>query len=90
MLCRCEKHGWPDGTRNKYVAKVEPAGEQNESILCGLCEETGAIFLNEDEYADYEAGTRAFTLKQADVLQIRLSDSPEEIIEIDSASNTDW
>lgn len=82
MLCRCEDHEWPDGTSNTYVAKVEPAGATNEAITCGRCETPGEIYLSDREYYEYEyKGKRLYTLKEANVLQIKLSDSPEEVKE---------
>lgn len=90
MLCRCEEHEWPNGTKNTYVAKIEPAGQTNESLICGRCDETGAIFLNTRDYEEYKRGKRQFTPIQAATLQIRLSDTPEEVHERNSAADSNW
>lgn len=82
MLCRCDDHGWPDGTKNTYVAKFEPAGGTSEALICGGCENPGDIYLNDWEYYHYEhEGERLFSLKEAGVLRIKVSDSPEEVEE---------
>lgn len=101
MLCRCETHGWPDEGSYPYVAKVEPAGASNEAIICGRCETPGDIYLNVREYDDYEDdGKRLYTLEKENIIQFRVSDSPEEVRESpsydgddpvgDSAAETDW
>jgi hypothetical protein len=82
MLCRCEDHEWPGERTNTYVAKVEPAGSSNESIICGNCDQPGAIFLNRDEYYEYEfEDKRNYSPWKANTHQIRLSDTPAEVRE---------
>ena len=87
MLCRCEDHEWPNGRSKPYVAKVEPAGSSNKSIICGSCDQPGAIFLNRDENYHYEfENKRDYTLREAGILAIRLSDTPAEVRESETRS----
>jgi len=82
MLCRCGLHGWPDEGTNPYVARVEAAGATNEAVICGRCDQPGEIYLNDREYYEYEySQRRLYTFKERDILQIRVSDSPEEVKE---------
>lgn len=106
MLCRCESHGWPEGTSNTYVARIKPAGNKNESIICGNCKQPGDIYLSDREFYQYQYDDRRlYSLKQKNILRIKLSDATEEVKteltrdknnppekdpESDSAADTDW
>lgn len=61
-LVRCNQHGNPQGTVNRYVRAVEPVGHPDSGVTCGRpgCERPGLIWLNEDEAKAYERGARVF------------------------------
>jgi len=60
-LCRClQIHAWPKGKRRKYVAYVQPVGYPNTSLICGLCNNPGVIWLDRLEVSAYLNGQRIF------------------------------
>jgi hypothetical protein len=60
-LCRClEKHGWPNGRTASYVAYVHPLGYPATSLVCGLCDNPGVIWLTDSERRGYGKLQRIF------------------------------
>ena len=60
-LSRClEKHKWPKGKKTRYIGYVKPVGYPNTSLICGLCENPGVIWLDSSEERDYQNKQRIF------------------------------
>jgi len=60
-LCRClEKHSSPVGRTTKYIAYVKPVGYPGTSLICGLCDNPGVIWLDELGRTAYMNGQRIF------------------------------
>ena len=76
-LCRCERHGQPQGRTVEYVAYVLPLGYPNTALICGRCDAPGLIWLDKREVLAYEDGQRIFkgpsnfTKMKADDSEIR-------------------
>lgn len=56
----------------EYIAYIKPIGYTNTSVICGLCNEPGVIWINEAENVAYMGcqrifeGPNAFTKMKAD------------------------
>lgn len=60
-LCRClEKHSPPRGRKNVYIGFVKPVGYPVSSLICGICENAGVIWLTPEEAHLYTEGKRIF------------------------------
>ncbi len=60
-LCRCiESHRWPKGLKREYIAYVFPVGYPNTALICGRCDNPGAIWLEKTEEDAYQKGERIF------------------------------
>ena len=60
-LCRClQTHAWPKGRIRKYIAYVKPVGYPNTSLICGLCDNPGVIWLDRLEVSAYLNGQKIF------------------------------
>ena len=60
-LCRClEKHSWPNGRVRKYVGYLKPLGFPETSLICGLCDNPGVIWIEKEEIEAYKNGQRIF------------------------------
>lgn len=82
MRCRCTQHGWPDGTGEDYVAKVDPAGQSNDAVICGRCTTPGALYLTIDEYYQFRYDARRiYPFDGEGELRIKLSDDPVDVKE---------
>lgn len=98
-LCRClQTHSWPKGRTRKYVAYVKPIGYPDTSLICGLCNNPGVIWLDRLEVSAYQNGQRifdgpnAFTrMKAGDdgIQEIEIQDMPEKF-KIDDAFIKEW
>ena len=60
-LCRCiNKHGWPGERNADFIGYVLPLGYPQTALICGHCDESGVIWLNEEEVSAYLNGQRIF------------------------------
>jgi hypothetical protein len=60
-LCRClERHAWPQGRTEPYVAYVHPVGYPETSLVCGLCDNPGVVWLIDSERIGYASQQRIF------------------------------
>ena len=60
-LCRClQSHAWPKGRTTSYVGYVLPVGYPATSLICGLCDNVGVIWLDNSESRQYAKGQRIF------------------------------
>jgi hypothetical protein len=60
-LCRClEAHAWPNGRVRKYTGYLKPLGYPETSLICGLCNNPGVIWIEKEEEAVYGQGQRIF------------------------------
>ena len=60
-LSRCLKfHAWPKGRTQQYMGYVMPVGYPNSSLICGLCEQPGVIWIDMKEAIAYANGVRVF------------------------------
>ena len=63
MVC-CENCGAPKGITHQYVASVKPVGYPNRAVLCcrRACHNSGVVWLNEEDKANYDSGERALVI----------------------------
>lgn len=60
-LCRClGKHAWPNGRVRKYIGYLKPLGFPDSSLICGLCDNPGVIWIEKEESEAYKHGQRIF------------------------------
>jgi hypothetical protein len=60
-LCRClENHGWPKNRVRNYVGYLRPLGYPETSSICGLCDNPGVIWIEQEEALAYKHGQRIF------------------------------
>jgi hypothetical protein len=61
-LCRClESHAWPNGRVRKYIGYLKSIGYPKTSLICGLCDDPGVIWIEKEEEVAYKQGQRIFT-----------------------------
>jgi hypothetical protein len=61
-LCRClEMHGKPEGRATSYTAYLHPVGYPDTALTCGLCDNPGVIWVNDQEVEAYKNGERIFS-----------------------------
>lgn len=66
MQIRCEEHGPPDGRKYDYVAAVEPVSYPATTLRCARsdndepCHNPALLYLDRDEYEQYQDGQRVF------------------------------
>jgi len=75
-IIRCDIHPVrQDLARQTYVQRIEPVGYPQSAAICGTpsCRKVGLVWLNEDEYHDYQRGERIFNVKTHTV-KIEVSD----------------
>ena len=60
-IVRCIEH-LPKGQKHEYVLSLEPVGYPETAAICGRseCEESGLVWLTEDERHAYLDGQRIF------------------------------
>jgi len=74
-LCRClENHPWPRGKKRKYVAYVILIGYPKSSLICGLCDNLGVIWIEDFEVKVYKSGERIF-VGQTNVVKMKADGS---------------
>jgi len=62
-ICRClEIHSWPKGRKGReYIAYLKPIGYPDTSLICGLCDNPGVIWIESTEANAYKDGQRIFS-----------------------------
>jgi hypothetical protein len=60
-LCRClEKHSPPKGRKKTYSVYVFPIEYPSASLICGICDNPGVIWLTTEEANQYNEGKTIF------------------------------
>ncbi len=60
-VSRClETHAWPKGRVRKYIGYLKPLGYPETSLICGLCDNPGVIWIEKEESETYIHGQRIF------------------------------
>jgi hypothetical protein len=68
----CGHHGSVQGKKRSYVQSVKPVGYPNDAVLCNKanCQRPGLVWLDEEEWKDYQNGLRIFGPGTTGVIKI--------------------
>ncbi len=63
-VVRCRDHGRPCPRIRSYTHVVAPLGRENTALICGRtsCERPGEIWLEDNEWNEYQQGKRIFEI----------------------------
>ncbi len=63
-VVRCKEHGQPRPRIRNYTHVVVASGGENTALICGRtrCENPGEIWLEDDEWDEYQRGERIFEI----------------------------
>jgi len=69
-LCRCQSCGIQNSSKN-YVS-VDPIGYPNAAVICGIgkCTNSAKVWLDDDEFIDYQNGVKLFGKTVTSMVQI--------------------